>query len=100
MQTHTTHEHATSEAVYRQFDPQVDSVVDEVLAAVAGARDLDLTESAPIAEVVDPDALEDLFAPIANGLSDVAGYVAFTYEGLKIIVESSGAVRVVPPTTS
>jgi hypothetical protein len=94
MQAHSpTAEDSTAE-VHHRFDPHTDSVVDEVLAAVAGMRDLDLTEAAPLAEVVDPDALEELFDPVSQGLADVAGYVVFTYEGLKVTVRSEGLVRV------
>lgn len=84
--------------IHRRFDPHTDSVVDEVLAAVAGVGDLDLTEAVPLAEVVDPDALEELFDPVTQGLADVAGYVVFTYEGLKVTVRSEGLIRVTRPT--
>lgn len=93
MQSHSTTE-IDAEAVYHQFDPHTDSVVEEVLAAISGVRDLNLTESVPLAEVVDPDALEELFDPVVGGLGNVAAHVVFTYEGLRVTVESEGLVHV------
>lgn len=99
MQTKSHTEYDSTDEIYRRFDPHTASVVDEVLAAVADVSGLDLTEAAPLAEVVDPDALEELFDPVTQGLADVAGYVVFTYEGLKVTVRSEGIVRVAPERT-
>lgn len=94
MQTQQpAHDDGTTE-IHRQFDPHTDSVVDEVLAAIAGVRDLEPTEAPPLAETVDPDALEELFDPVSREFADVAGYVVFTYEGLRVTVRSEGRIRV------
>ena len=82
------------ELLTRRFDPAADSVVAEVLTAVAEARDIDLTEAMPLAEAIDPDALEALFDPVLVDAGDAGGRVVFTYEGLTVTVRSEGLVRV------
>lgn len=96
MRTQTPTQLESTDEVHRRFDPATDSVVEEVLTAVGSVQGMDLTEAIPLAEVVDPDALEELFEPVADGLADVAGFVVFTFEGLRVTVRSEGLVRVVP----
>lgn len=99
MHTDSSTPSDAEEVLSRHFDPAADSVVDEVLAAVSGAKDLDLTEAVPLAEVIDPDALEELFDPVVGDAGDAAGHVVFVYEGLAVTVWSEGLVRVaVPPS--
>ena len=45
-------------------------------------------------DVVDPDALNSLFAARADGTPRVDGAVSFTYRAYEFVVESSGEVRV------
>lgn len=100
MQPHSPPSTDSEDAVNHRFDPAVDSVVDEVLTAVCGVQDVDPTEGLPLAEVVDPDALEDLFDPLADGLDDVAGYVIFTYEELTVTVRSEGLIQIVTQSSA
>ncbi len=51
----------------------------------------------PLYDVVDPDALDDLFRPKADGTPRVRGAVTFTLDGCEVTVEGTGDVLVVPP---
>ena len=67
-----------------------------VVEAVAEAEGVNPVElSPPLYEVVDPDALDDLFAPTTvNGRMD--GEVRFSYVGYEVTVAGDGYVSVVP----
>lgn len=72
----------------RAADPQ-DEAFTVVLRAVADVSGTPLTDLRPIADVVDPDALEGLFP---SGRGD--GRVVFRYEGFTIAVGADRTVRV------
>lgn len=59
-----------------------------VVEAVAAAADADPLEMAPLADVVDPEALDGLFA------SGAEGRLAFRYDGHDVTVHSDGRVLV------
>lgn len=88
-----------TEELRRRFDPIVDSVVAEVLAAVADATNVDLAEAVPLASVVEPDALEALFDPLVGAADTADCRVVFTYEGVSVTVRSEGLVSVAAPPT-
>jgi hypothetical protein len=69
------------------------SVSQRVITAVAEATDNDPTEVGPLYHVIDPDALDRLFAATAtNGRSH--GRVEFSFGGCEVVVHGNGAVDV------
>ena len=73
------------------------TLTDQVIEAVAEARDVDPIASEPLYEVVDPDALEGLFAPRRDGTRRSAGRVVFTLAGCEVVVHGDRDVEVTPP---
>ena len=70
------------------------SVTTAVVEAVADHADVDVMELRPLHEVVDPDALNALFAPRRFGDARPDGWVSFTYCGCEVIVHGDSHVRV------
>lgn len=69
-------------------------VCDAVLTAVAEAEGVEPDElDEALSDVVDPDALRELFAPKHDG-TPREGRVTFTYCGYDVTVEGPGEVRV------
>lgn len=70
------------------------SVTERVLEAVAAAEDVSALElTPPLSDVVDPDALERLFA--STDTADRAlGRIQFSYSGYEVTVAGDGSVRV------
>lgn len=69
----------------------------EIIAAVAEREGVDPTEVEPpeyeaLYEVLDPEALDALFAPRQNGTERAAGRVEFEYCGYDITVTDGGEV--------
>jgi hypothetical protein len=75
------------------LDPQTaDGFTESALFAVADHEGVDPTElTPPLAEVVDPDALDRLLGS-ANPREDVT--VEFTYRGHDVVVSADGEVTV------
>ena len=68
----------------------VDSVIYEVIKSVAEVEDADPLElTPPLYEVIDPDALESLFAN-----DRTLGKVIFNYSGCEVSVFSDGYIMV------
>jgi hypothetical protein len=81
-----------SQSVRRQTVEE-SSVSQRVITAVAEATDNDPTEVGPLYHVIDPDALDRLFAATAtNGRSH--GRVEFAFGGCEVVVHGNGAVDV------
>lgn len=73
----------------------------EVVTAVADARDVDpLDLDERLHEVVDPDALWQLFADRPNGVSRDGGEVTFHLAGCEVTVYGESDVEVVGPDSS
>ncbi|UPV99123.1 hypothetical protein M0R88_11360 [Halorussus gelatinilyticus] len=70
------------------------TISQSVVEAVAEAEDVDPMElSPPLYEVIDPDALDQVFAASpTNGRMD--GQVTFTYNGYEVTVSGDGYVSV------
>lgn len=62
-----------------------------VVTAVADARDSDLVELPPLADSINPDALNDMFLSRAE---TTVGQIDFQYMGHRVVVHGNGAVRV------
>lgn len=73
---------------------EFDSVVESVVFAVSALTGTDPVEMEPLYEIVDVDALEDLFAPKADGTPREGGTVSFTYCGCVVTVEGTDQVTV------
>lgn len=73
------------------------SVSERVVEAVAEYSNTDVLDLAPLFDSVDPEALDG----VVRSMSD--GQVSFVYAGLRITVDSRGAIRVEgnsPPVNS
>jgi hypothetical protein len=83
-----------TELVYRPSPEE--ALTDTVVRAVSDAKDVDPMDlDARVYDCVDPDALDRLFAPTADG-SAREGMVVFPMAGCRVEVQA-GAVRVTPP---
>lgn len=81
----------TADTSYRSVPSQA------VVTAVAKAEDVPVEELCPpeyqpLHDVVDPQALDELFTPKADGSPRGPGHVSFTFCGYEITVESDGSV--------
>lgn len=65
-----------------------------VVEAVAAATGYDPYDVPPLYEVVDPDALDDLFSPKHDGTPRRAGRVTFPLAGCNVTVTGHGEVVV------
>lgn len=77
------------DAFHVSFDPGEDAVVEVIVRSVAVIHNTDPKALTPLAEVVDPDALEALFgAPSEGYAADVQA--TFVYEDLEVTVNTDG----------
>ncbi|USZ68790.1 hypothetical protein NGM10_03405 [Halorussus salilacus] len=67
------------------------SASQRVIEAVADETGDDLTEVGPLYHVIDPDALDRLFAP-TNRTGRTEGFVEFTFAGCDVVVRGDGTV--------
>lgn len=76
-------------------DDPVWEAITEVVAASTGA---DPSELRPLYEVVDPDALDRVFAPTNSDgeRTTRTGHVVFRYEGCRVRVTADGCVVTTP----
>lgn len=78
-------------------EPTAERVSEKVLATVAARKNTEQRElQPPLYEVIDPDALDSLFTPRADGSVRTRGEVRFTYSGYEIRIASNGDVRAIP----
>lgn len=68
-----------------------DAAADAVITAVAVIRDRDPTDLPPLADVVDTDALGDVFRTSQDGAGNLE--VSFDYAGFRVTVSGDGEVR-------
>lgn len=67
-----------------------------VVRAVSALGGHDPYSMGPLTEVVDPDALDALFAVRNDGNSRIGGRVSFVYENCRVIVDSGEYIAVRP----
>lgn len=72
------------------------SISEQVILAVAEATGTDPTQLGPLYDVIDPDALDQLFQR-RSGLPRAGSRVDFTMDGCEVTVHGSGKVVVTPP---
>lgn len=70
-----------------QFDPSTESVVEILVETVATIHNVPLEELDPVADAIDPEALEAL---LASGEEDDLERIEFVYQGLVVSVLGSG----------
>ncbi|UPW00975.1 hypothetical protein M0R88_02475 [Halorussus gelatinilyticus] len=63
-----------------------------VVAAVSAASESDPADIEPLAEAIDPDAVDALFADHYDGTPRGTGYVQFAYAGYDVVVSGDGLV--------
>lgn len=79
------------------YDPNTDSISEELVQAVATINDADVAELPILADVIDPEALDELFQARSNGrIRDTRGNVVFHYEGHRIRVTADGVIELHP----
>ncbi|AGB37328.1 HalOD1 output domain-containing protein [Natronococcus occultus] len=71
----------------------------EVIAEIAAREGVEPTDIEPpeydaLYDVINPEALDSLFAPRENGLSRASGRIEFEYCGYDVTVTSDGDVEV------
>ena len=71
------------------------SLSETVVTTVAEREGVEPTELTPLYEVVDPDALDGLFAPL-GGSPSTEGEVTFPYQGYEVTAYSTGRVELRP----
>ncbi|TYL36591.1 hypothetical protein CV102_21295 [Natronococcus pandeyae] len=86
-------------SVDRSDTATTNSLSYEVITAVAEREGVEPTEIEPpeydaLYEVVNPEALDSLFAPRENGAHRATGYVEFDYCGYHIVVTSDGGIEI------
>ena len=75
------------------------STSQRVIEAVSETTGNDPTEVGPLYHVVDPDALDRLFAP-TPGSGRTGGLVSFTFEGCDVVVRADGEIEVTERETA
>lgn len=78
-----------------ESDEPISNAVTEVVSEATRTGPEDLR---PLYEVVDPDALDETFAPTGSDDAEATrtGYVAFQYEGCHVRVSANGRVVATP----
>lgn len=67
-----------------------------IVAAVADARGVDPLQLEPLANAIDPEALDRLFADTYGGQSRTTGRLTFEVAGCEVIVTDAGEVSATP----
>ncbi|USZ71652.1 HalOD1 output domain-containing protein [Natronosalvus halobius] len=88
------------------YDPETDTYTvfhdwaseespsEEVVEAVAAATGSTPESIPPLYEVVDPEALDQLFAPTGHGVSLRTGVIEFRFHGCDVTIATSGRTTV------
>lgn len=71
-------------------------VSEKVVEALAKYYGVDPIDLSPLYHGIDPEALDNLFAPRSNGESRHKGSVSFTYQDLIVKMDSEGDITIRP----
>ena len=83
------------------FDPESDSVSEELLTTLLTINDADPTELEALADSVDPDALDTLFEARPNkARSDSVIVAGFEYAGHTVVIRNDGTITIFPETAN
>ena len=98
--THDSHYDQQNDRYVYHYDPDgTATLTTTIVHAISEIADTDVTQGEfSLYDSVDPEALERIFAPNADGQPRVDGYVAFTILGHEVYVHANGDVIVYPPT--
>lgn len=84
--------------IYRaRFDFSSRPLSEAVIYAVAEVAGSDPVELLPLYSVIDPDALDSLFAPTVAGSSRGDGSITFDIDDHRVTIQSDGIVEVELP---
>ncbi|WP_158055913.1 HalOD1 output domain-containing protein [Halorussus halophilus] len=86
---------ASAGVYHAQYDwtsPEPLSTV--VVRLVAAITDTDPLELEPLRDRVDPDALDELFAPTVDGRPRAVGQVTFPLAGHQVVVSGEGEIEI------
>lgn len=88
--------HAETETYRTEYDWRVDAPQEVVIHCVAALEGSQAIELDPLYTVLDPDALDQLFAPMASGQHLGDGKVTFDYHGYEVTLHSYGVIAIRP----
>jgi hypothetical protein len=80
----------------RSTDETSGLLTEKTVETIAETKGQSVYELKPLYNVIDPEALDALFAPRADGTSRPVGEVSFHYEGYWVTVSSEGVVEIQP----
>jgi len=87
------HQH-TVHRVYHRADGDA-TLTESVIGALAEVEGVDPLElSAPLHDSIDPDALNQIFAPRYDGTPRMGGTIEFANSGHRVVVTSDGEITV------
>ena len=69
------------------------SLTNQILTAITESTEQSVDDLGQLYDVIDPEALDALFAPRADGSPRPVGKVSFQYAGYWVTVSSEGAVE-------
>lgn len=72
------------------------SVCERVIERIADVEGVEPTSLTPLYEVIDPDSLDNLFAPTMSG-DRARGHVVFSYNGHVVSVRGDGRIELDDP---
>ncbi|MDG5778087.1 HalOD1 output domain-containing protein [Haloarculaceae archaeon H-GB2-1] len=75
-----------------RFDPDDDSIVEELVMMISEHTDTDPTALPPLSEYVDPEALDTLVRSFQRDAA--SGSIAFTYDEYVVKVRADGGLSV------
>jgi hypothetical protein len=68
-----------------------------VVEAVSAYEDRGLPSLPPLADVIDPDALDSLFSRTSDDVDDRPGLVSFTYSSSHVLIDPNAEITVDDP---
>ncbi len=93
------YDHANERYVFHHDTDSSATITTTVVHALASIVDTDVSQGEfSLYDSVDPDALERLFGPKADGGERLGGHVAFTALEHEVFVYADGDVIIYPPT--
>ncbi|GAA0238725.1 HalOD1 output domain-containing protein [Haladaptatus pallidirubidus] len=72
------------------------TLTEQIVATIAETDKRSVDELKPLYEVIDPDALNALFGPHADGSSRTVGEISFEYAGYWVTVSSNYVIEIEP----
>lgn len=86
----TTEETIISTSEYREME----SLSEEITATIVEHSEKTHEQVGPLGELLDTDALDNLFDPAGAGDPGIDGHVSFSFEDWHVAVDSSGMFQI------